>query len=80
MCSIPGVGLMSLVVGLVGGIYGIGGGSIIAPVFVAMFGLPVHVVAGATLMGTLVTSMAGVRSRIWPFAEELSAQPPPRTR
>lgn len=59
-CSVPGVGLMSLIVGLVGGIYGIGGGSIIAPVFVAMYGLPVHVVAGATLMGTLVTSVAGV--------------------
>ncbi len=51
---------MSLVVGVVGGIYGIGGGSIIAPFFVAFLGLPVHTVAGAALLGTFVTSIAGV--------------------
>ena len=55
-----GVMILSLVVGLVGGIYGIGGGSIIAPFFVTFFGLPVHTVAGAALMGTFVTSVAGV--------------------
>ncbi|MCP4571743.1 MAG: sulfite exporter TauE/SafE family protein [bacterium] len=59
-CSTVGVGLMSLAVGLVGGIYGIGGGAIIAPVFVVMYRLPVHVVAGATLLGTFVTSAAAV--------------------
>jgi uncharacterized membrane protein YfcA len=47
-------------VGVVGGIYGIGGGAIIAPFFVAMYRLPVHTVAGATLMGTFVTSIVGV--------------------
>jgi len=52
--------VLSLVVGVVGGIYGIGGGSIIAPFFVTFFGLPVYTVAGAALMGTFVTSMAGV--------------------
>ena len=46
--------------GWVGGIYGIGGGSIIAPFFVAFLGLPVHTVAGAALLGTFVTSIAGV--------------------
>lgn len=46
--------------GIVGGIYGIGGGSIIAPFFVTFFGLPVYTVAGAALMGTFVTSVAGV--------------------
>jgi hypothetical protein len=40
--------------------YGIGGGAIIAPFFVAVVGLPVYTVAGAALMGTLVTSVAGV--------------------
>jgi len=43
-----------------GGIYGIGGGAIIAPFFVAFFHLPVYAVAGAALMGTFVTSIAGV--------------------
>ncbi|MCB2147215.1 MAG: sulfite exporter TauE/SafE family protein [Deltaproteobacteria bacterium] len=47
-------------VGIVGGVYGIGGGAIIAPFFVAVVGLPVYTVAGASLMGTLVTSVAGV--------------------
>ena len=47
-------------VGIAGGIYGIGGGSIVAPFFVAIIGLPVYTVAGAALMGTFVTSVAGV--------------------
>jgi hypothetical protein len=45
---------------MVGGVYGIGGGAIIAPFFVAIFRLPIYTVAGATLMGTFVTSIAGV--------------------
>jgi len=51
---------LSLVVGIIGGVYGIGGGAIIAPFFVSFFGLPVYTVAGAALMGTLITSVAGV--------------------
>lgn len=51
---------LSFVVGIIGGIYGIGGGAIIAPFFVAILGLPVYTVAGAALMGTFVTSVAGV--------------------
>lgn len=51
---------LSLIVGLIGGIYGIGGGAIIAPFFVTIYKLPVHTVAGASLMGTLITSAAGV--------------------
>jgi uncharacterized membrane protein YfcA len=52
--------LLSLGVGVVGGIYGIGGGSIMAPFLVTVLGLPVYTVAGAALMGTLLTSVAGV--------------------
>ncbi|MBN2384080.1 sulfite exporter TauE/SafE family protein [bacterium] len=55
-----GIFLLSFIVGIVGGIYGIGGGSIIAPFFITLFGLPVYIIAGATLMGTFVTSVAGV--------------------
>lgn len=58
--STLGVFSLSLVVGVVGGIYGIGGGAIIAPFFVTFFALPVYTVAGAALMGTFVTSVAGV--------------------
>jgi len=52
--------MLSLVVGVVGGIYGIGGGAVIAPFLVAVMGLPVYTVAGATLAGTLLTSLVGV--------------------
>ena len=51
---------LSLAVGIVGGVYGIGGGAIIAPFFIAYFGLPVYTVAGAALLGTLVTSVVAV--------------------
>ncbi len=51
---------LSLIVGLIGGIYGIGGGAIIAPFFVTIYKLPIHTVAGASLMGTFITSFAGV--------------------
>lgn len=60
--NIPVWGIMSLsfIVGIIGGVYGIGGGAIIAPFFVSVFGLPVYTVAGAALMGTFITSVAGV--------------------
>jgi uncharacterized membrane protein YfcA len=50
----------SAAIGIVGGIYGIGGGAIIAPFLVTIFGLPVYTIAGAALMGTFMTSIAGV--------------------
>jgi hypothetical protein len=50
---------LAFVVGIIGGAYGIGGGAIIAPFCVAFFHLPVYTIAGATLMGTFITSVAG---------------------
>jgi uncharacterized protein len=52
-----GIFLLSAVVGVVGGMYGIGGGAIIAPFFVTIFHLPVYTIAGACLMGTFLTSV-----------------------
>jgi hypothetical protein len=52
--------MVSLIVGMAGGTYGIGGGAIMAPIFVAMFHLPVYTVAGAALMGTFLTSFVAV--------------------
>jgi len=56
--SAPTMGIFTLsaVVGIVGGIYGIGGGAIIAPFFVAVFHLPVYTIAGPCLMATFITS------------------------
>lgn len=75
--SFWGIFLLSFFVGIVGGIYGIGGGSIIAPFFITFFKLPVYIVAGAALMGTFVTSVAGVAfyQAIAPFHPNLSVAP-----
>jgi hypothetical protein len=72
-----GVFALSCVVGVVGGIYGIGGGAIIAPFLVSVFGLPIHTVAGAALMGTCVTSVAGVLfyQALAPFYPHMSVAP-----
>jgi len=58
--SVPAMFLLALVVGVIGGTYGIGGGAIIAPFCVAVFQLPVYTVAGAALLGTFLTSIIGV--------------------
>jgi uncharacterized protein len=53
------VGLIAAVAGCVGGIYGIGGGSVLAPILVAD-GQPPSQVAPAALSSTFLTSLAGV--------------------
>ena len=67
---------LALVVGIIGGAYGIGGGSIIAPFCVAVFHLPVYTIAGAALMGTFITSIAGALFfSVIPAAKGISAMP-----
>lgn len=48
----------ALAVGVVGGIYGIGGGSLLGPILVGR-GVPVATVAPAALASTSVTSIVG---------------------
>ena len=75
--SVPGVLVLCMIVGVIGGIYGIGGGAIIAPFFITFFHLPVYTVAGAALMGTFVTSVAGVITyqMLAPYYSTLSVAP-----
>ncbi len=75
--STTGIFILCFIVGIVGGIYGIGGGAIVAPFLVTFFGLPVYTVAGAALMGTFVTSVAGVAfySLLAPFYPQVSVAP-----
>jgi uncharacterized protein len=56
------VSLIGAGAGVIGGIYGVSGGSILAPVLVGAFRLPVERVAPAALAATLLTSAAGVIS------------------
>jgi len=75
--SVTGILILCFIVGIIGGIYGIGGGAIIAPFLITFFGLPVYTVAGAALMGTFVTSVAGVAFyiSISPLYPHLSVAP-----
>jgi uncharacterized membrane protein YfcA len=50
--------ILALGVGVVGGIYGVGGGSLLSPILVGR-GLPARIVAPAALTATFVTSVAG---------------------
>jgi uncharacterized membrane protein YfcA len=50
---------LSLTVGTIGGIYGVGGGSLLAPILLAL-GLSVYEVAPATLAATFLTSIGGI--------------------
>lgn len=50
---------LSFIVGIIGGVYGIGGGAIMAPFLVTVFRLPVHSIPGASLFSTMVSSIAG---------------------
>jgi uncharacterized protein len=55
----PVLAVLAVAVGCVGGIYGIGGGSILAPILIGD-GRPPAQVAPAALASTFVTSVAGV--------------------
>jgi hypothetical protein len=59
MIPVPVLIVLAVAVGCVGGIYGIGGGSILAPVLVGSGRKPAEV-APAALASTFVTSVAGV--------------------
>jgi uncharacterized membrane protein YfcA len=76
-CKSSGVFLLSLVVGVLGGVYGIGGGAIIAPFLVAIYNLPIYTVAGATLIGTFVASVVGVvfYQAAAPFYSQMNVTP-----
>jgi uncharacterized membrane protein YfcA len=50
---------LALAVGLIGGVYGIGGGSLLAPLLVSM-GLSLRAVAPAAIAVTFLTSVVGV--------------------
>ena len=58
--NVPIVFILSLMVGIIGGIYGIGGGAIIAPFCVSVLHIPVFAVAGAILTANFMTSFTGI--------------------
>lgn len=61
--SARSIGLLALIIGVVGGVYGIGGGSLLSPILIGR-GLPVATVAPAALTSTFITSVAGTATYI----------------
>ncbi|MBF0142889.1 MAG: sulfite exporter TauE/SafE family protein [Magnetococcales bacterium] len=72
--SVPLMAALSFLVGVVGTIYGIGGGSFMVPLCVTVFRLPIHAVAGATLTATLLTSLFALAAYQW-LPSPVLAQP-----
>jgi hypothetical protein len=62
--DISTLGIMSLcfIVGIIGGVYGIGGGSIVAPFFISFFCLPVYTIAGAALFNGNLCNLSSRRN------------------
>lgn len=61
---LPMLGL-SFVVGIIGTAYGIGGGSFMVPLCLAIWRLPLHAIAGATLTATFLTSVIALAAYSW---------------
>jgi uncharacterized membrane protein YfcA len=57
--AVPPLVLFSLLIGTVGGAYGIGGGVFTSAYLIGVCRLPVHSTAGATLLATFVASCVG---------------------
>ena len=74
--NVPAMIILSFLVGVVGGVYGIGGGAIIAPFCITIFRLPVYTVAGAALAATLLSSLFGVLFySVLPAPTDISTNP-----
>ena len=73
----PAIFFLCLAIGIVGGVYGIGGGAILAPILITVSALPVYTIAGPSLMGTFVTSLTSVifYQIIAPYYPELNVAP-----
>jgi len=58
--SLPALACFSAGVGIISGIYGIGGGAILVPFCVGVLGIPIYTVAGAILFANFFTSLSGM--------------------
>ncbi|ADY00820.1 MAG: sulfite exporter TauE/SafE family protein [Vulcanisaeta sp.] len=54
--------IITVLVGIVSGAYGIGGASILSPILIGPMGLPTYIISGPTLVVTLVVSLIGILS------------------
>lgn len=54
--------LISFIVGIVSGSYGIGGAAFLSPILMTFFGMPAYVITGSTLTSDLIVSLASASS------------------
>lgn len=62
--SIPLAISLALVVGILSGLFGIGGGSIMVPAMILLFGFPVHIATATSMFMILFVSMMGASTHI----------------
>jgi uncharacterized membrane protein YfcA len=74
--GVPSMLFFSFLVGVIGTAYGIGGGSFMVPICLAIYRLPVHAIAGATLTATFLTSGIALAAYAWlPAPAGVTARP-----
>jgi len=77
--NVPLTWLVALLIGVVGGAYGVGGGVFTSAFLIGACGLPVYTTAGATLLATFAASCigaAGFTIAAWTGASEAAAAAP----
>ncbi|WP_342744363.1 sulfite exporter TauE/SafE family protein [Oceanobacillus rekensis] len=62
--TIPVAFLLSFVVGTLSGLFGIGGGSIIVPALILLFGVPTHIATATSMFMILFVSIFGASTHI----------------
>ncbi|WP_461177177.1 sulfite exporter TauE/SafE family protein [Virgibacillus ainsalahensis] len=55
---------ISLIVGTLSGLFGIGGGSIMVPAMILLFGFPVHIATATSMFMILIVSIVGASTHI----------------
>lgn len=74
--AVPSMLGFSFLVGVIGSTYGIGGGSLMVPLCLAVYRLPIHAIAGATLAATFLTSGFALAAYVWlPAPAGIAAEP-----
>lgn len=58
--SLKSVIIPGFFIGIAGGAYGVGGGAFMVPYLASILGLPMYIIAGASLLATFATSVSGV--------------------
>lgn len=62
--SVPVAVIVSVAVGMVSGLFGIGGGSVMVPVMILLFGFPIHIATATSMFMIFFVSIIGASTHI----------------